>query len=694
MTRLRYDENEIDRLLDNWPGLAPELAACIYVSRLLGSDPSLVLHGGGNTSVKTGTTNIFGEKIEVLYIKGSGIDMATIEPEGFAGMDLSALGKFRNIEEPGDDVIANQLALNKIDAASPAPSVEVFLHAFLPHRFVLHTHADNILALTNRREPEPLIHEVLGHDVCVVGYEKSGLPLAKKVAKAWENKSSADTVVVLNHGIFTFSDDAGAAFERMISHVKKAKAYLAKAGPHVFPADTAMPSDSMCARVAQTIRGVCAHKSDNNGPGRFIVDVRRSPDMVAISLDRNAARICESGVITPDHAIRTKNRIAFLPAVPERDDDLRSTVDDVTTAYIDAYRKYTEKYSHGRDLSAMNDPTPRIFLIAGVGLMALGETRRAAVIGADIAEHTIRLKHLCGDEYEPISEQHVFDMEYWPFQLAKIKRKPPSPLKGQVALVTGAAGAIGFGIADRLMAAGACVVVSDVDKAGLEHVSSILAERHSPEQVEPIMFDVTDYKQVERGFIEAGIRFGGVDIVVPNAGTAHVARIEELDTSVFNRVIQVNLIGTFNTIKASVPVFRRQGTGGNIVVISTKNVFDPGAAFGAYSASKAGAHQISKIAAIELAELGVRTNMVNPDAVFGDDAVPSKLWEMIGPDRMKARGLDPDGLKEYYRRRNLLKESVLAEHVGNVVVFFASNLSPTTGASFPVDGGNPAAFPR
>jgi len=238
------------------------------------------------------------------------------------------------------------------------------------------------------------------------------------------------------------------------------------------------------------------------------------------------------------------------------------------------------------------------------------------------------------------------------------------------------------------------VVISDIDGDRLQRVQSILEERHDEAQVERIVFDVTDYQSVERAFDEIGRKVGGIDVLVPNAGIAHVAKIENLDPDKLDQVIAVNLKGTFNVIKASVPLFRRQRTGGNIVVISSKNVFDPGAAFGAYSASKAGAHQISKIAALELAEFGVRVNMINPDAVFGDEKVSSGLWNLVGPERMKSRGLDPEGLREHYRQRNLLKARVLAEHVGNAVVFFASDQTPTTGATLPIDGGIPSAFPR
>ena len=237
-------------------------------------------------------------------------------------------------------------------------------------------------------------------------------------------------------------------------------------------------------------------------------------------------------------------------------------------------------------------------------------------------------------------------------------------------------------------------MICDIEETRLKKVHSILTRKYDEGLVEQMVFDVTDYPSVERAFREISARVGGIDLLVPNAGIAHVAKLEDLDPVRFKQVVDVNLMGTFHLMKASIPVFKRQGTGGNIVLVSSKNVFDPGAAFGAYSASKAGAHQIGKIAALELAELGVRVNMINPDAVFGDEEVSSGLWDLVGPDRMKSRGLDAEGLREYYRQRNLLKARVLAEHVGNVVVFFASNQTPTTGATFPVDGGIPAAFPR
>jgi NAD(P)-dependent dehydrogenase (short-subunit alcohol dehydrogenase family) len=445
------------------------------------------------------------------------------------------------------------------------------------------------------------------------------------------------------------------------------------------------------------IRGAAAVETGEGSFRRFYAEVRATPELIRASLLPDAPDLCSSGVLTPDQAIRTKNKWAFIGRTEGDDASLKAEIVRVIREYGEEYDRGFAAQAGRRGASwAKMDSRPRVFLTAGAGLIALGFTPREAKVAADIAERTVRAKILSRKlgKYAPIAEEHVWEMEYWGPQQKKLAREAPPLLRGQVAVVTGAGGAIGLGIADRLLEAGAAVALGDIAEESLKKVCSRLAEKYGEERLERVSFDVTRYEAVERAFTEVSRRFGGIDLLVPNAGVAHVARVEDLDPERFKRVIDVNLMGTFNVIKAGVPVFRRQGTGGNIVVVSSKNVFDPGASFGAYSASKAGAHQISKIAALELAELGVRVNLVNPDAVFGDEEVPSKLWELVGPERMKSRGLDPEGLKEYYRQRNLLKVRVTAEHVGNAVVFFAGGLTPTTGATLPIDGGIPAAFPR
>ncbi|OIN95800.1 MAG: hypothetical protein AUJ48_02560 [Deltaproteobacteria bacterium CG1_02_45_11] len=698
-----FNEKKSTAFIKKYSACPKELALRIYTSRLIGSNSLLVLHGGGNTSVKLKQKNILDEENDIIYVKGSGKDLATIEPDGFVGLNLHPLRKLRQLESLTDTQLDNQLHIHRISSQSPHPSVESLLHAFLPHKYVDHTHADSILILTNQQHGEDIVQEALGTKIAVMPYAKSGLPLARRVIAEYERRPEIDAMVIINHGIFTFAEDARASYEKMIFYASKAEKYI-KTRIQNKPLTTPRPGlaspkkfSSSLVRYTQAIRGACAHPDSSGRLRRFYVETRSEPDLLNTSLAKEAKQICRSGVLTPDHAIHTKNIMAYIESFTENDDDLKQIVNQAVETYKNDYHGYFQSQVKAKGIETRElDPYPRLFLVAGLGMMALGVTRKEARIAADIGVHTIRAKlraEALGG-YSPIPASHIFDMEYWSMQQKKMTEPSSLLLPGQVAVVTGGGGAIGFGIAKQLLAAGAVVVISDIDKSRLQKVHSLLAENYDESRVESIDFDVSDYQAVEKGFAEISRKLGGIDIVVPNAGIAHVARIEDLDPHKLDRIMAVNFKGVFTVIKASIPIFKRQGTGGNIVLISSKNVFDPGAAFGAYSAAKAGAHQISKIAAMELAELGVRVNMVNPDAVFGDEKVSSRLWDLVGPERMKSRGLDAKGLKEYYRQKNLLKVPVLAEHVGNAVVFFASDQTPTTGASLPVDGGIPAAFPR
>jgi len=699
-----FKKQDADVFVKKHKDIPEALALRTYTSRLMGANSNLVLHGGGNTSVKLTIKNILNEEKEVVFVKGSGMNLATIEPDGFVGLDIKPLKKLRYIEKLSDEEMLNQLRIHRIDAAAPDPSVEALLHIFLPHPFIDHTHADSILILTNQKNGKHIVNKIFGEKILILPYIMSGLPLAKTMIAQYEKKPDIQAIIVLNHGIFTFADSARESYKNMIAYVNQAERYIkdqTKNKRLLTPSGIKIPREKSASdiqRTAQVIRGVCAHRQKNTGELiRFCVEIRDGRDMIAASLSKEAKKICSSGVLTPDHAIRTKNKIAYIPYVPADDTQLRQRIHTIIESYKMNYRKYVLVHKKNKTVDSDDlDLYPRLFLVSGSGLIAMGFSKKDARIAADIGEHSIKAKWkaLAMGEYKPIAPSHVYDMEYWSLQQKKLATGEMLPLLGQIAVVTGAAGAIGAGIAQRLLAAGAVVVISDIDKKGLDIVYSVLTQKFDNYLVEREIFDVTDLNSVQDGFNRICRKTGGFDILVPNAGIAHVAKIEDMKPEKLDQVINVNLKGTYTVIKAAIPVFRRQGTGGNIIVVSSKNVFDPGAAFGAYSASKAGAHQLSKIAALELADIGVRVNMVNPDAVFGDDTIPSKLWRVVGPDRMKSRGLDPKGLQDYYQKRNLLKTRVLAEHVGNAVVFFASDLTPTTGAALPVDGGNPATFSR
>ncbi|TMB19598.1 MAG: bifunctional aldolase/short-chain dehydrogenase [Deltaproteobacteria bacterium] len=703
----RWSEREaaefVERLAPRW---GEDLALCVYGSRLVGRDPDLVMHGGGNTSLKGTVTTLVGERVEALFVKGSGWDLDAIEPPGLPAVDLAHLRKLRALGELSDEEMVNQLRTHLFDASAPNPSVETLLHAFLPHRFVDHTHADIALVLTNqpRDEAEAMVREAFGPRWAIVPYVMPGFALAKLAAEVYERDPSVEGLVLMNHGLFTFADDARTAYERMIAGADRAERFVRARARARRPtgrgARLEVPPAGAAARLAPVLRGALAEATgDADRPWRrMILEHRASEATLDILAGSDAARIAAANPLTPDHVIRTKGPALLLPGDLPLDDPgaLRERLAAAVARYREAYDAYFEtNRARARTLVTKLDSSPCVILVPGVGLFTAGRTKQDARIAADIAEHTLRAKALANaiGRYTALGDADLFDMEYWSLEQAKLGKAKEAALAGQVALVTGAAGAIGFTVCQKLIEAGAHVVAADLAGERLEAAAGELDPGRRGLAAGVVM-DVTDERSVAAGFAETCRLYGGVDILVLNAGIAHVSPIEATDPAAFRRVVDVNLVGYFLVLREVAALFRRQGTGGNVIVNSSKNVFAPGADFGAYSASKAGAHQLGKVAALELAAAGVRVNMVNADAVFGDAKRPSGLWQAVGPARARSRGLDPAQLRDYYRERNLLKAAVTPEHVGNAVVFFASNLTPTTGATLPVDGGVPDAFPR
>jgi len=688
----------VERLAPRW---GEDLALRVYTSRLIGRDPDLVMHGGGNTSLKGTVTTLVGERVEALFVKGSGWNLDAIEPPGLPAVDLAHLRKLRALRELSDEEMVNQLRTHLFDAGAPNPSVETLLHAFLPHRFIDHTHADIALVVSNqpRDAVQAMVREAFGPRWAIVPYVMPGFALAKLAAEVYERDPSVEGLVLVNHGLFTFADDARTAYERMIAGVDRAERFVRTRARTARPAGGARPAEGG-ARLAPVLRGALAEATgDPDRPWRrMILEHRVSEETLDILDGPDAARIADANPLTPDHVIRTKGPALLLPDGLPLDDAkaLRERVDAAVASYRAAYDAYFEtNRPRARTRVTKLDSFPRVILVPGVGLFTAGRTKQDARIAADIAEHTLRAKALANaiGRYTALGDADLFDMEYWSLEQAKLGGAKEAALAGQVALVTGAAGAIGFAICRKLIDAGAHVVAADRDGERLDAAVGEFDPRRRG-LAAGVMMDVTEERSVAAGFAETCRLYGGVDILVLNAGVAHVSPIEATDPAAFRRVMDVNLVGYFLVLREAAALFRRQGTGGNVIVNSSKNVFAPGADFGAYSASKAGAHQLGKVAALELAAAGVRVNMVNADAVFGDAKRPSGLWQAVGPARARSRGLDPAELPDYYRQRNLLKARVTPEHVGNAVVFFASNLTPTTGATLPVDGGVPDAFPR
>ena len=694
-----WDDAEASAFIDRFsPESNRDVALRTYTSRLLGRDPSLVLHGGGNTSVKTELPDrVTGDLIEVLCVKGSGWDLVDIEPPGLPAVRLDPMRRLRGVERLSDEEMVNQIRTQLLDVSSPTPSVETLLHAFLPQRFVDHTHADAILVLTNQVDGDAMIREAMGEEVPLLPWIMPGHPLAEAVADAVEQHPNCPGVVLLHHGIFSFGEDARESYEWMIKLCDRAEHFATRrtaSVPAMLSGPESQVSPSALDEILPVVRGALAW-GEGESLQRLIVDLRSAPDLVAFSRHSDArVVVSETGPLTPDHVIRTKGPYLFLSESEARDP---GAVREAVGRYAERYEAYFQEHaSRLSDSLVMLDPHPRVVVVEGLGVLAFGADAGAAAIAGDLAEQTLRAKALAQavGGYASLPPAELFEMEYWSLEQAKLGRKTPPALSGQIALVTGAAGAIGCGIAEELLSAGAHVVISDRDGNRLDVVKERLQERYGAKRLHSVEMDVTDAESVEDALSACIARFGGIDLLVPNAGIAHVSSLSEMDIEAFRRVVDVNLTGTMLVIRAAARIFERQGTGGNVVVQASKNVFAPGAKFGAYSASKAGAAQIAKVAALELAPLGVRVNSINADAVFGDEEVPSGLWAEVGPDRMRARGLDPDGLRAFYRERSLLKVSVTPAHVGRAVVFFATGQIPTTGAVLPVDGGIAEAFPR
>jgi rhamnulose-1-phosphate aldolase/alcohol dehydrogenase len=699
----RWSAAEARSFAERYAPYGEDLALRVYTSRLIGSDPALVLHGGGNTSVKSAFRDLLGEEVPAIFVKGSGWNLDSIAPEGLPGMRLEGLRLLRGLPALSDEEMVNQQRTHLFRADAPTPSVEALLHAFLPAKFVDHSHADAILALTNRPDGLAVVREVYGERVGIVPYVMPGFALALKAAEVHDAHPGRDGLVLLKHGLFTWGETARESYELHVELVDLAERWLAGrerrswriAAPPAAPETVA----ATAAGIAPLLRGRLAHPSgDPDRPfRRMVVEWQGSAEVLDWVGGAALTALARTPPLTPDHVIRTKGKPMVVQ--PPEEPSPAAWSARIEAALAEYAREYQAYFAAG--VAALGerkplDPLPRVVLVPGVGMFTAGPAAKDARIAADLYLHTIRTKRLVWEtgEYEGLPDLDLWEVEYWSLEQAKLGKEREKPLARQVAAVTGAAGAIGSAVAGKLLEAGAHVALLDRDEAALAAVEARLRERYGAAAVASFVHDVTDEASTAAAFAGICRRFGGVDVVVPNAGIARSTPIADLSLADWRQVQEVNSTGVFLTVREAARLMKLQGTGGNVVIISSKNVYAPGAEFAAYSASKAAAAQLGKVAALELAAHGIRVNAINPDAVFGSADNPSGLWQAVGPDRARARGLDLAGLEDFYRQRSLLKVPLTGEHVGNAVVFFASNLTPTTGATLPVDAGVPEAFPR
>ncbi|HZR71161.1 MAG TPA: bifunctional aldolase/short-chain dehydrogenase [Burkholderiales bacterium] len=637
-----------------------DLGLRVYTSRLLGRDKSLVLHGGGNTSVKRRERDLFGEEQAILYVKGSGWDLETIEPQGFSPVRLAHVLKLAELPALSDPEMVNQLVTHMLRASAPAPSIETILHGLMPQKYVDHTHADAVLSVTNTKDGDKRIREIYGKRCVVVPYLMPGFDLAQFCARELKRQGTPETVgmVLMHHGIFSFGETARESYERMIELVGLARKYLESRRAWTVAPERAAPAKADPAAQARLRRAI----SDAAGSPlvlRTVTDERT----LAFARAPEVSRISQQGPATPDHVIRTK-------CTPMLGRDVGR--------YADAYRRYFEEHApKAKEPKTMLDPAPRLVLDAEFGLAAAGRTARDAAIAAEIYDHTIdvilRAEALGG--FRALPAKDLFDVEYWDLEQAKLKKggKPPA-FAGEVALVTGAASGIGKAAVAAFLARGAAVVGFDLNP----EIESL----HRRPDFLGVRGDVTSEADVAAAVERAALAFGGIDMLVLNAGVFSASRkIADLPGDEWRKVMSINLDSNLALMRTCHPYLKLAPRGGRVVVIGSKNVPAPGPGASAYSASKAALNQLARIAALEWGADGIRVNTVHPNAVFD-----TGLWtEAVLAERARSYGMTV----EQYKTNNVLRTEVTSRDVAELAAEMCGPLfAKTTGAQVPVDGGN------
>ena len=647
----RWNDAEAERCQD-------DLALRVYTSRLLGSDPSLVLHGGGNTSVKIHQTNLVGEEEEVLYVKGSGWDLATIEAPGFTPIRMDHLLKLAKLPALSDLQMVNELKTQQTLASAPTGSVEAILHAALPYKFVDHTHADAVVTITNTEDGEQRIREIYGDDVVVIPYVMPGFDLARLVAEQFAAEAGDNTVgmVLLNHGIFSFGDTAKISYERMIELVDRAEAYLKQQQAWQLPTPaTAEVGETLRHELASLRRAV----SEYAGFPCLLESHTGDAELAYIRRD-DLEQISQQGPATPDHVIRTKR----LPLLGR----------DVA-AYQQAYQAYFN--AHAPEQVKMLDPAPRVILDSELGMLSVGKSGKECGIVSDIYHHTMqiiqRAERLGG--WQALPADKIFEVEYWELEQAKLRKGGTPPVfQGEVALVTGAASGIGRACVESLLKRGAAVIGLDIDPT--------ISELHQSAGFLGLTCDVTDPAQIITALEQGVHRFGGLDMLILNAGMfPGGSRISELEDDLWRKVMAVNLDANLCLMRESHPLLKLAPNGGRVVVIGSKNVPAPGPGAAAYSASKAALNQLARIAALEWGGDNIRINSLHPDAVFD-----TGIWS---DEVLQSRAAHYGMSITEYKTKNILKTEICSHDVAELAAELCGPLfAKTTGAQLPIDGGN------
>ena len=667
----------------------------VYASRLVGAESSLVVWGGGNTSVKVSERDHRGREIPVLRVKGSGSDLKSIQRKDFPGVRMDDIHALLDRQDMGDEEMVAYLAHALQDPGGVRPSIETLLHGFVDAYAVVHTHADAVVSLTNNDRAADVLAGVYGKDIIALDYRRPGFKISREVADAIAANPQARALLLSKHGTITWGKTVREAYEGTIELITRAEDAIAErqrerrvfGGPRVAPVEPA-ERRAIALDLVPRLRGNLSRER------RVVVAFDDTPAVTEFVGSVEAPVVSQVGPATPDHTIYTKRLPCFVPLDDARDPAATwAAVERAVESFVREYTAYVD--SHRGPGVELFDPRPRVVLVPGLGMFTAGRDARTAGIVDDIYHHTIAVlgNATAFGGYVSLSARDAFDVEYWPLELYKLTLAPPEKeLARRIALVTGGGSGIGRAVAQRLAAEGAHVAVTDVDADSAKRVADEVTKAVGGGRALGLVMDVTSEASVRAAFEATVLAWGGLDILVSNAGIAHSSPVDRMALADWERSFAVNSTGHFLVAREAMRVLIRQGIGGSLVFVATKNVMSPGKDFAAYSAAKAAEAQLAKVLALEGAPHGIRSNIVNPDAIFQD----SKLWsEEIRRERAAAQGIAVEQLEDFYRKRNLLGARILPEDVAQAVLFLGSDRSAkTTGCTLTVDGGVKDAFPR
>ncbi|TIO06085.1 bifunctional rhamnulose-1-phosphate aldolase/short-chain dehydrogenase [Mesorhizobium sp.] len=672
----------------------------VYRSNVLGSDKRVTNYGGGNTSSKIWQKDpLTGQSVEVLWVKGSGGDSASIKLDGFATLYMDKLralkGLYRGLEH--EDEMVGYLPHCTFNLNPRAASIDTPLHAFVPKAHVDHMHPDAIIAIAAAKDSKALTKEIFGDAIGWLPWKRPGFELGLWLEKFCLENPEAKGVVLASHGLFTWGDTPRECYETTISVINQAIEWFERRseGLPIFGGEAVKSLDAparrtVAAKLMPRIRGLISEKSHKLG------HFDDSPAVLEFVNSKDLRPLAALGTSCPDHFLRTKIRplvIEFDPENPDVDAVIARLAEDVA-AYRVGYQAYYDRCKHA-DSPPVRDPNAVVYLMPGVGMFTFAGDKATARISGEFYVNAINVMRGAStvSTYVGLPEQEAFDIEYWLLEEAKLQRLPkPKALAGQIALVTGGAGGIGRATANRLLREGACVVLADIDEAALASANDELAKAYGKDFVRPLVVNVTAEDQVISGFAETAVEFGGIDILVSNAGLATSAPIEETTLALWNKNMDILSTGYFLVSREAFRLFRAQKIGGNVVFVASKNGLAASPNAAAYCTAKAAEIHLARCLALEGAEAQIRVNVVNPDAVLRGSKIWTGEWK---EQRAAAYKMSTDDLEEHYRSRSMLKRSVFPEDIAEAIYFFASDMSAkSTGNIVNVDAGNAQSFTR